>query len=369
MEEKVKSLNILLTCLFLVILSISICSAQSSKVNENKLIVKLKNIPDSTYLYIEQGTKVLDSMIVIGGRGELVIKQEKPIKIFLVNKDYKKFWYKNFWLEQSEIIVEGDYNNYKDVKVSGSKSTLLSDKLEKINNEYKTFIDSTVKLNNNNLPTKINETASSKKNWYLSETNKIVSQNNNTEVSLEWLSYQCIYNYLTKNEISNYYTLLSEKLQKDSIGLTIKKYITLPKPPQIGEKFIDFEQHTPDNKVVKLSDYYGKITLVEFWSSGCYPCRAENPNIVKLYEKYHPLGFNILGVSMDDDKERWMKAIAMDKLPWVNVSDLKGNFNVPSLIYGVYGIPSNFLINKEGIITHKILRGEVLNNTLEQIYK
>ncbi len=364
------SLNHVLICLFAVIIFTAVCSAQPSQANKNKLIVKLKNIPDSTNLYIEKDSKILDSMIVINGRGELVIKQVKPIRIFLENKDYKKFWYKSFWLEQSEIIVEGDYNDKKDIKVIGSKSTLISDSLTKLDDEYRTFIDSTAKLNNGSKEkAKLDETFSSKKHWYLNKTNKIISQNNNSYVSLEWLAWQCIYNYLTKKEIANYFNLLSERLQKDSIGLTIKKYITLAEPPQIGEKFVDFQQRTPDNKVVKLSDYLGKITLVEFWGSGCYPCRVENPSIVKLYEKYHQLGFDILGVSMDNDKERWEMAIVKDKLPWVNVSDLKGTFNEPGLIYGINEIPANFLINKDGIITHKNLRGDDLKNTLEELYK
>lgn len=348
----------------------SAISFAQNKNKVNKLIVNLKNIPDSTYLYIEKNNRTVDSMIVINGKGELVMKIEKPERIFLQNKDYKKFWYKSFWLEPREITVEGDYSNAGSVKILGSKSNLLSDKLMNIDNTYRTFIDSVSSITKNlSNKTNIEEITLQKKKWYLSEAKQIIKQNKDSYVSLNWVGWQCVYNFLSKKEISSFYKMLSQKMKKDNIAYTIKEYISLPNVPEIGDMFVDFEQLTPENKKIKLSDYIGKITLVEFWGSGCYPCRIENPKIVKLYEQYHALGFNILGVSMDDDKEKWLKAIKDDKLPWINVSDLKGVFNRPGLIYGVTGIPNNFLINKEGIITHKSLRGEDLKNTLEELFK
>jgi peroxiredoxin len=355
-----KTSGFLIACFFLFSISLSNSTAQSH--NEKKLIVKLNNIPDSTYLYIYQGDKILDSMIVLGGKGEYIIRQKKPLRIFLRNKDFKRYWYKSFWLEQSDIIVEGDYGNSKDTKVTGSKSNLLYDSFSAVDKEYRNYIDSLQKK-------KEAMPESSQKQVYLEKYGKLLKQNKYSYVSLEWLAWQCLYKSLTKKEISNYLNQLSKDLQKDSVGLIIKKYISLSDIPQIGEKFVDFQQLTPDNKIVKLSDYAGKITLVEFWGSGCYPCRVENPGVVKLYEKYHPQGFNFLGVSMDNDKNRWMKAIEEDKLPWTNVSDLKGSFNEAGLIYGITAIPSNFLINKDGIITHKDLRGDDLKKVLEDIFK
>ena len=117
----------------------------------------------------------------------------------------------------------------------------------------------------------------------------------------------------------------------------------------------------------KLSDFNDKIILLEFWASNCGPCRQENPNLVKTYESYQPKGFEIFAVSQDTKKTNWLKAIEEDGLPWLQVSDLKGRDNSASLIYGINAIPDNFLIDKNGIIIGRNLRGEKLNEKLASL--
>jgi peroxiredoxin len=137
----------------------------------------------------------------------------------------------------------------------------------------------------------------------------------------------------------------------------------------IGQPAPEFTQITADGKPVALSSFKGKFTLVDFWASWCGPCRAENPNVVKAYGRYHSKGFAILGVSLDDKKEDWEAAIKKDKLPWTQVSDLKGWQNSAAQRYGVRGIPMNFLLDKEGKIIGKGLHGEDLQNKLADIKK
>ncbi len=108
--------------------------------------------------------------------------------------------------------------------------------------------------------------------------------------------------------------------------------------------------------------------MVDFWASWCGPCRGENPNVVAAYKKYHDKGFEIFGVSFDTDKDKWLKAVEDDKLTWFHVSDLKGWGNAAGKIYGVRGIPHSVLIDKEGIIVAKNLRGEELHKKLEEIF-
>ena len=122
-----------------------------------------------------------------------------------------------------------------------------------------------------------------------------------------------------------------------------------------------------NGKARKLSDFNGKVVLLEFWASNCVPCRQENPNLVKTYEKYRPKGFEIFAVSQDITKTSWLKAIEKDKLPWLQVSDLKGRDNSASLIYGINAIPDNFLIDQNGIIIARYLRGEKLNDKLDEL--
>ena len=117
----------------------------------------------------------------------------------------------------------------------------------------------------------------------------------------------------------------------------------------------------------RLSDFEGKLVLLEFWGSGCLPCRKENPTLVKTYKKYQPKGFEIFAVSQDTKRESWLKAIKDDQLPWIQVSDLKGHNNTASLIYGISYIPDNFLIDQNGIIIERNLRGDKLKEKLNEL--
>lgn len=136
-----------------------------------------------------------------------------------------------------------------------------------------------------------------------------------------------------------------------------------------GEMAPDFEAELIDGTTFKLSNLRGEFVLIEFWASWCGPCRQENPNLVKTYDEFNSKGFEVFAVSLDEDKDSWLKAIEKDSLNWKHVSDLKGRENEASLIYGVNGIPDNFLINQNGVIVARNLRGEKLNKKLEELIK
>jgi peroxiredoxin len=132
-----------------------------------------------------------------------------------------------------------------------------------------------------------------------------------------------------------------------------------------------FTQQTPDGKSVSLADYRGKYVLVDFWASWCGPCRQENPAVLKAYEAFKGRNFEVLGVSLDEEKTRaaWVKAIADDHMPWTQVSDLRGFDGTVAQQYGVKSIPQNFLIDPSGKIVASNLRGEELMTTLAQFIK
>ncbi|WP_235938066.1 peroxiredoxin family protein [Chitinophaga solisilvae] len=136
----------------------------------------------------------------------------------------------------------------------------------------------------------------------------------------------------------------------------------------IGATAMNFTQQNVKGDPVKLTDYRGKYVLLDFWASWCGPCRAENPNVLENYEKYHSKGLEILGVSLDDKKDAWVKAIKDDGLTWEHVSDLKGWRNVVAKEYNIRAVPSNFLLDKDGKIIAKDLRGEELSRKLEEIF-
>ena len=138
----------------------------------------------------------------------------------------------------------------------------------------------------------------------------------------------------------------------------------------IGQKFLDLEMADPQGKVHKLSEYVGKgkWVLVDFWASWCGPCQAEMPNVTACYKQYHAKGFDIVGLSFDRDKDPWVKAITTWDMPWIHLSDLKYWKSVAASVYSVNAIPDNLLIDPEGTVVARGLRGVALQRKLAEIF-
>ncbi|MFD0748751.1 redoxin domain-containing protein [Mucilaginibacter calamicampi] len=140
------------------------------------------------------------------------------------------------------------------------------------------------------------------------------------------------------------------------------------KPVSVGQKAPEFAIRGLDDKPVKLSDYKGKYVMLDFWASWCGPCRQENPNVVKQYNLYKDKGFNILGISLDEEKDLWRKAIEADKLTWKHASELKSFEGGTPSLYRVYAIPSNFIIDPQGVIVAKNISGTDLEDFLKKTF-
>jgi peroxiredoxin len=138
---------------------------------------------------------------------------------------------------------------------------------------------------------------------------------------------------------------------------------------KVGEKAPDFEQNTVEGEPFKLSSLRGKYVLIDFWASWCGPCRRENPHNVKMYERFKGKDFEIVGVSLDRDKNSWLRAIEADKLDWIQVSDLAFWDNAVSRLYGVRAIPHTVLIDKKGVVLAIGLRGKALEKEIAKHIK
>ena len=165
------------------------------------------------------------------------------------------------------------------------------------------------------------------------------------------------------------YNNLDGSIQESFFGKKLKEVADALKINGIGGKSPEFTLSSQDNIPVSLASFKGKYVLIDFWASWCGPCRQENPNVVKAFNQFKNKNFTILGVSLDEDKAAWQQAIKKDNLTWQHVSDLKGWNSQVAALYGVKAIPANFLLDTNGKIIAKDLRGEDLVNKLSEILK
>jgi peroxiredoxin len=165
------------------------------------------------------------------------------------------------------------------------------------------------------------------------------------------------------------YRSLTDRNQQSLYGKQIAEIIQSTEKTAIGNTASDFTLTDPMGKLVSLHAYRGKYVLVDFWASWCGPCRAENPNVVNTYRNYHSDKFDILGVSLDNNNDQWLKAIQKDKLPWKQVSDLQAWNSQVVKEYGIKGIPFNMLLDPNGKIIARNLRGAELQIILSELFE
>ncbi len=173
------------------------------------------------------------------------------------------------------------------------------------------------------------------------------------------------------NKVAPLYNGLTAEVKATPAGVAYAASLEIMKKTMVGAVAPDFTQNDTEGNPVKLSSFRGKYVLVDFWASWCGPCRAENPNVVNAFNQYKDKGFTVLGVSLDDEKgkQKWLDAIKKDGLTWTHVSDLKYWNNEVSKSYGISSIPQNVLIDPNGVIVGKNLRGKALLDKLAEILK
>jgi len=171
----------------------------------------------------------------------------------------------------------------------------------------------------------------------------------------------------TLEEIKTFNKSVDPSIANSSYAKSLTERESILTKVEPGNPAPEFTMNDTTGKPVSLSSFKGKVVLVDFWASWCGPCRAENPNVLAAYKKFNSKGFTVLGVSLDEDKAKWVAAIAKDGLTWTHVSDLTRWKNAAAKQYGVMSIPANFLLDKDGKIIGSSLRGEDLMKKLEEV--
>ncbi len=193
-----------------------------------------------------------------------------------------------------------------------------------------------------------------------------VKENPNAIISVFIIQKAQQQRLLPEDEIEALYNGLSPEMQNTSIGKKLKEKIDQGKKVTIGSKAPNFSAPTPSGEELALNDVLGKVTIIDFWAAWCRPCRAENPNVVRLYNKYKDQGLSIMGVSLDRKAEDWKKAIADDGLAWNHVSNVD-YFDEIAELYNVDAIPATFILDENGVIVAKNLRGAALEDKLSEL--
>ncbi len=357
--------------LFLVVSLVVSCTSKPHYVVKGKI-----DGSDSITFYLQKRdagkTVTIDS--AVSKKGSFTIKGgavDYPQMIQLVAGNTRKRM--AFYLENSDITITGNIDSLFNAKVTGSKTQ----------DDYNSFIESNKPLSDAYAKIYQEYQASRKSNdaAYLAQLEKEADsvQNEMTKVQKDFVRKHPA-SYVTPSILASLsYEMEPEELDSMISGLDtsiaalpiikgLKERLDVMKSVSVGQKAPDFTMNDPEGNPVSLSSLIGpKLLLIDFWAAWCNPCRQENPNVVKVYKEFHKKGFNVLGVSLDRKKEDWVKAIADDNLTWTQVSDLSYWSNAAAKLYAVNSIPANFLLNDEGIIIGKNLRGDALYNKVKEI--
>ena len=286
----------------------------------------------------------------------------------------QKFRNKSYYVIDSSEIVDGNFSFSKDVELP----EIYGLSLDTTKGSFLLFLDenrATVVLDSANYYRNTKVEGSALHNLFVEyksesdvEIDSFIKKHPSSLVSAYALYRDYSYR-LSPEDIRSNIDLLDPSLRNTPYVETLEELIPTLEGVAVGNEAPDFVANDTDGNAVSFSDHIGesKYVLLDFWASWCGPCRRENPNIVRAYEEYKDKGFDIFAVSLDSSRDAWVAAIEKDGLDWTNVSDLLLWDSEPAELYGVRAIPSNFLIDENGVIVARNLKGEDLHNTHNEL--
>lgn len=376
---------------FLIALSLSILSCSKVKKGEFLISGEAKGLPNGKMVFLKTQNDVglvlnVDSAKVQDGKFELKGKVKEPSMFALYVKDIQQPV--PFIMESGEIVVKIDKDSIWKSKISGTDS---NDSFQEFNDKTNAINKRLVDYQNKNIQKlmeaqqkKDNITIESLKSGYVKiqkevddYMNQYPDENPNSYISL--LLVERLFNSqdFKFEKVKKTFENLNEELRNTTKGKAIsEKLKTIEKnmknPAAVKnlnslKLAPEFSAKSPNGTTISLKESMGKVTIIDFWASWCGPCRKENPNVVALYNEFHSKGLNIIGVSLDDEATKWKDAIAKDKLTWNQVSNLKGFQDPIAIQYDIQQIPTTFVLDSNGNIVAKDLRGDELKAKVQEL--
>jgi len=277
-------------------------------------------------------------------------------------------------LEQKEMTLSGDINDLKAIQLKGSKGqddfVALGEQVQAVYATEKIIYPQLEKAQENEDKKAVDSLGKELESIYLKagEVVKKYAIDHPTALAVPYMILNTIFD-LDAAEYQPIFNKFSDEVKNTQAGKILKDKLIVLSKTAVGNMAVDIQGLDPDGKNISLMEIKGKVTLIDFWASWCGPCRKENPNVVKMYNKYHAKGFEILSVSLDEKAESWKAAIMKDGLIWHHVSDLKGWKSDYATAYGIQAIPQTILLDSEGKIIGRNVMGEELDNMLMELLK